>query len=110
MVSQRIKIVTFVPVVAADGVRQALGEAGAGQIGNYHFCSYSISGFGRFLPVDGANPTSGTVGELSIEPEERIEVVCDRADAKRIIAAMKQVHPYEEVAYDVYRLLDEDEL
>ncbi|MFZ1258278.1 MAG: hypothetical protein WAQ25_02300 [Candidatus Saccharimonas sp.] len=108
--SGKVKIVTFVPTTAADAVRQALGEAGAGKIGKYHFCSYSISGYGRFLPINGANPTSGKVGELSVEPEERIEVVCNRADAKRVVAAMKQAHPYEEVAYDIYESLDEDEL
>ncbi len=108
--SSKVKIVTFISAATAGAVRQTLGEAGAGKIGNYHFCSYSISGYGRFLPVDGASPVSGKVGELSVEPEERIEVICDRADAKRVIAAMKQAHPYEEVAHDIYQLLDEDEL
>ncbi len=108
--SKRVKIVTFVPAGAADTVRQAMGEAGAGKIGNYHFCSFSSQGDGRFLPMDGANPASGEVGTLSVEPEERVEVVCDRSDAKAVIAAIRAVHPYEEVALDIYALLDGDEL
>lgn len=106
----RVKIVTFVPTDAADAVREAMGKAGAGKIGNYHFCSFSSRGEGRFLPVEGANPTSGEVGILSVEPEERIEVVCDRTDAKVVIAAMKKAHPYEEVPYELYELLDEESL
>lgn len=108
--SSHVKVVTFVPIEAADAVREAMGKAGAGKIGNYHFCSFSSCGEGRFLPVEGANPTSGEVGILSVEPEERIEVVCDRTDAKVVIAAMKKAHPYEEVPYELYELLDEESL
>lgn len=106
----RIKIVTFVPIEAADAVREAMGKAGAGKIGNYHFCSFSSRGEGRFMPMNGANPASGKVGTLSVEPEERIEVVCDRAEVKAVIVAMKKAHPYEEVPYELYELLDEGEL
>ena len=91
-------------------MRLTLGEAGAGKIGNYSFCSFSSIGEGRFLPMDGANPYSGTKGQLSTEPEERIEVVCERIHAKQVIAALKTAHPYEEVALDIYALVDEDEL
>ena len=108
--SSSVKIVTYVPTEAADAVREAMGRAGAGKIGNYHFCSFSSRGEGRFLPVDGANPTSGEVGKLSVEPEERIEVVCGRSDAKAVITATREAHPYEEVAFDIYELLDEDTL
>ena len=106
----RVKIVTFVPVENADAVRQALGEAGAGKLGEYSFCSYSVLGTGRFLPSERANPHIGKPGVLESVQEDRIEVTCERADAKNIIAAMKAAHPYEEVAFDVYPLLDENEL
>ena len=102
-----VKIVVFVPAEAADAVRKAMGEAGAGRIGKYHFCSFSSRGEGRFLPIDGAKPTSGEVGTLSEVSEERIEVVCERPLAKQVIAAMKAAHPYEEVAFDIYELLSE---
>ncbi len=106
----KVKIVSFVPVKDADVVRQALGQAGAGLIGEYSFCSYSVVGTGRFLPSKNANPYIGTPGEPEAVQEERIEVTCNRTDAKAAITAMRTVHPYEEVAFDVYPLLDEGEL
>jgi hypothetical protein len=104
--SKQVKIVVTVPLADADKVREALGEAGAGRQGNYSFCSYSVVDKGRFLPTEGAEPAIGEVGKPEIVEEERIEVTCDRDIAKSVIAAMKAVHPYEEVAYDVYELLD----
>lgn len=106
----KVKIVTFVPLDYADKVRKVLGSAGAGKIGEYSYCSYSISGKGRFIPSDNANPHIGAANTLEIVEEERIEVVCERENAKAVIEAMKQAHPYEEVAFDVYALLSEDEL
>lgn len=105
-----VKIVTFVPLADADAVREALGVAGAGQIGEYTYCSYSVTGKGRFVPSGKANPHIGTANQLEAVEEERIEVVCDRESAKAVIAAMKQAHPYEEVAFDIYPLLSEEEL
>ena len=106
----KVKIVTFVPQENADAVRDALGNAGAGQIGEYSFCSYSVVGKGRFTPSDNASPHIGVGGIAEVVDEERIEVECDRSKAKAVIEAMKSAHPYEEVAFDVYQLLDEEEL
>lgn len=106
----KVKIVTFVPLENADAVRFALGEAGAGRIGEYSFCSYSATGKGRFTPSGNANPHIGSQNQPEIVDEERIEVVCDRTDAKKIIEAMKAAHPYEEVAFDIYPILSEDDL
>ena len=106
----RVKIVTFVPLENADTVRETIGNAGAGQIGEYSFCSYSVIGKGRFIPSDNANPHIGVSGAAEIVEEERIEVECDRSKAKTVIEAMKTAHPYEEVAYDVYPLLEETDL
>lgn len=106
----KVKIVTFVPLENADAVRDALGNAGAGQIGEYSFCSYTVKGVGRFLPSDNANPHIGESGKLKAVEEERIEVVCDRDKAKQVIVAMKSTHPYEEVAFDIYPLISEEEL
>jgi hypothetical protein len=106
----RVKIVTFAPIGNADAIRQALGEAGAGQIGEYSFCSYSSVGKGRFTPSEGAHPHIGEPGMQEIVEEERIEVVCNRERAKAVIGAMKKVHPYEEVAFDVYPLILEEQL
>lgn len=106
----KVKIVTFTPLENADAVRDALGKAGAGQIGEYSFCSYSVIGKGRFTPSANASPHIGKVGNSEVVEEERIEVVCDRSKAKAVIEAMKSAHPYEEVAFDIYPLLQEDEL
>jgi len=106
----KVKIVTFVPLENADVIRQALGAAGAGLIGEYSFCSYSVIGKGRFMPSENANPHIGTVNKSEVVDEERIEVVCDRTKAKHVIAAMKRVHPYEEVAFDIYPLIGESQL
>ena len=106
----KVKIVTFVPLENADAVRLALGNAGAGQVGEYSYCSYSVIGKGRFTPSVGANPHIGEKEVPEIVEEERIEVVCDRTNARAVISAMKQAHPYEEVAFDIYPLVDEAEL
>lgn len=106
----KVKIVTFAPVENAEAIRQALGQAGAGQIGEYSFCSYSVIGKGRFIPSEQAQPHIGQPNVAEVVEEERIEVVCDRANAKKVIAAMKQAHLYEEVAFDVYPLIDESQL
>jgi len=106
----RVKIVTFCPLKNADAVREALGLAGAGQIGEYSFCSYSVIGKGRFTPSENAHPHIGEVNTPEIVEEERIEVVCDRLNARHVIAAMKVAHPYEEVAFDIYPLIEEIDL
>ena len=104
MPSKFVKIVVFVPEPDADKVRRALGEAGAGKIGNYSYCSFSTKGTGRFRPEQGANPHIGKIGDLELVPEERIETVCARDILSSVVSAMKAAHPYEEVAYDIYAL------
>lgn len=91
----RVKIVTFVPTESADDIRKVLGEAGAGQLGEYSFCSYSVTGIGRFLPSEDADPHIGEPGKLETVQEERIEVICNREHAKEVIKALKKAHPYE---------------
>lgn len=104
--SAKVKIVVFVPEKDADNVRGAMGKAGAGKIGNYTYCSFSVKGTGRFLPGEGANPTIGKVGSTETVPEERIETVCDREKLSAVVGAIKATHPYEEVAFDIYPLED----
>lgn len=106
MGSKNVKIVVFVPESHADIVRETIGKVGAGKIGNYTFCSFSSKGIGRFKPEEGATPTIGEVGKFESVNEERIEVVCDRNILKDVVAAIKKVHPYEEVALDIYPLED----
>lgn len=102
----KYKFVVYVPLTHTDVVRKAIGEAGGGKIGNYSHCSFSAVGQGRFLPGEGANPHIGSTGSLEAVEEEKIEMTVDEAVLQEVINAMKEVHPYEEVAYDVYRLED----
>ena len=102
--SKTVKIETFVPEAYADKVRKAMGKAGAGKIGDYSFCSFSVKGTGRFLPGKGAKPAIGSVGKFESVKEEKIEARCERAKLKKVIKAIKKVHPYEEPAIDVHPL------
>lgn len=97
-----VKLAVYVPLSHADAVRQAVGDAGAGCIGNYSHCSFSVRGQGRFKPNEQADPFIGEAGRLEAVEEERIEVLVLRAIVKDVIAAMRQVHPYEEVAFELY--------
>ncbi len=108
--AEQVKIVVFVPPSHADAVRQAMGDAGAGRIGQYSHCSYSVEGIGRYRPLAGAHPAIGKVGKFEAATEERVEGVCERRIAKAVLAAIRQVHPYEEVAMDIYPLLAEEDL
>ncbi len=108
MNSKNVKIVVFVPETHTDIVRSAMCEAGAGKIGNYTHCTFSTKGIGRFKPTLGANPHVGEVGKLEEVIEERIEIICSRENLDAVIKVMKAVHPYEEVAFDVYSLEDHE--
>jgi hypothetical protein len=105
MMKELVKIVVFVPEENADAIRQALGEAGAGKIGNYTFCSFSIKGVGRFKVGEDADPHIGEPGKFEVVDEERIEVACEKSQVKAIIEVIKEVHPYEEVVIDIYPML-----
>jgi hypothetical protein len=100
-----VKFVVSVPVSHADAVRQALGEAGAGKVGYYEYCSFSVRGIMRYRPMKGANPAIGEVGKFQEVEEEQIETVCYKQDLGKVIEAVKKVHPYEEIAFGVSPLL-----
>lgn len=104
MKSNNVKIVVFTPKTHTDIVRDAMGKAGAGVIGNYVFCTFSTEGVGRYKPEQGANPHIGNVGKFEEVIEERIETVCSKEKLSAVVKAIKEVHPYEEVALDVYPL------
>ena len=98
------KLVTFCPQLQAEALRTALFSAGAGQIGNYDSCSFNTAGQGTFRALPGANPFVGEIEKLHQESEERIEVIFPAFLEKPVLAALLSVHPYEEVAYDIYTL------
>lgn len=98
------KLITFVPVADTQRVLNALHSAGAGQIGNYSNASFRVPGTGSYQAGEGANPVLGQIGEYHQEPEDRIEVIFASHDQPRIMAALLNAHPYEEVAYDLVPL------
>lgn len=96
------KIVVYVPESHADRLREAMGNAGAGKIGNYSHCTFTIKGTGRFKPEKGANPTIGSVGTIEEVSEDRIESVCSAEKLSDVLNVIREIHPYEEPATDVY--------
>ena len=98
------KLYTFCPVADTDKVRQALFTAGAGEIGNYSSCSFNTEGTGTFKAGEGTDPYVGRQGELHREKETRIEVVFPASLESVIIRALREAHPYEEVAFDIIAL------
>ena len=98
------KLVTFIPVEATEAVMGEVHKAGAGNIGNYSDCSFRVTGTGTFKPNDVANPTIGQPGELEEVNEHRVEVIYPAHLEARILQALKQAHPYEEVAYYIQAL------
>lgn len=104
---REVKVITFVPTEEVDQLRNALGTAGAGGMGNYKLCSFNTAGEGTFLPQDGANPTIGEVGALQRVDETRIEMVCSHRALALVIETLKEFHPYETPAYDIVELVPE---
>jgi len=103
-INSLFKIVVFVPTENRDIVASAMFDAGAGSIGNYHSCSFYVEGTGTFTPLDKAKPYIGSINEAQKVDESRLEVIVDRSRLPQVITAMKNAHPYEEVAYDVVAL------
>lgn len=101
-----VKIVVYVPKDYADKIREVLAEGGAGKIGNYDYCSFSVLGVGRFRALKGADPFVGEEGVVEEVQEERIETIAPFDKYEDIIKAVKKVHPYEEPAIDVMPLLN----
>lgn len=99
------KWVVYVPCENAEAVREAVFEAGAGHIGDYSHCSWSVSGIGQFLPHEGASPAVGSVGSVERVAEDRFEVVAPARARGAVLAAMRAAHPYEEPAFDIFALV-----
>lgn len=98
------KLVFFVPLAKADEVKTAIFNAGAGEIGNYSECSFNVDGIGTFKGNEDSNPFLGEKNQLHQEKETRVEVIFPALAERKIVAALLEAHPYEEVAYDIYPL------
>ncbi len=99
-----LKLVTYIPESHLDKVRESLFEVGAGVIGNYDQCGFSASGTGSFRGNERSNPFVGERGKIHFENEIRFETVLFSHLKSKVIKALLEVHPYEEVAYDIYSL------
>jgi dinuclear metal center YbgI/SA1388 family protein len=98
------KLSVFVPVDYANGVTNAMFEAGGGKIGNYEECSFDVTGTGTFTPMIHSDPFIGEVGVHSRNLEKKVELLVDSSVLNQVVKAMNQVHPYEEVAFDIVSL------
>jgi dinuclear metal center YbgI/SA1388 family protein len=101
------KLVTFVPTDHSAAVREAMFRAGAGSIGAYDHCSFNSEGYGTFRASEGTNPYVGSLNQDHREAEERVEVVLPIYLKEQVIQALVDAHLYEEVAYDIYPMLNE---
>jgi hypothetical protein len=100
---QLLKIEFYVPEEQLQQVKQAMFDAGAGKVGDYDSCAWQILGQGQFKPGGGSNPFKGEQGSLEILSEYKVEMVCAKEYMAEVVKAMKDSHPYEEVAYSVIR-------
>ena len=102
----RVKLVWFVPADALEATREAVFEAGGGRIGDYTRCSWYTAGTGTFRGEAGSDPTIGAAGREERTPELRVETVVPAERVSEVVRALVSAHPYEEVAFDLYPLVD----
>lgn len=100
------KLCFYVPENAAEIVKQALFDAGAGRIGHYDHCCWQTLGTGQFRPLAGSTPTIGQQDQVETVAEYKIEMVCDDDVINQVVLALKTSHPYEEPAFDVCKLVE----
>ncbi|MDO6443576.1 MULTISPECIES: YqfO family protein [unclassified Marinobacter] len=98
------KICYFVPETHLEKTKQALFDVGAGCIGDYDSCAWQCRGQGQFRPLDGSDPFLGVQGELETVDEFKVELVCSNDLISQAVVALKKAHPYEEPAYEIYRM------
>lgn len=100
------KLVFFVPETHLEPVKSAVFAAGAGHMGNYDSCCWQVAGTGQFRPLKGSEPYIGSVDVLEKVTEFKVETVCKDDCIKEVIVALLKAHPYEEPAFDVWRLAE----
>ncbi len=100
------KICVYVPEKSVETVKQALFNAGAGRIGNYDSCCWQTEGTGQFRPLAGSNPAIGSQGEVEFVREVKLELVCEDELVTGAVRALRDSHPYEEPAFDVWQLTE----
>ncbi len=104
------KLVFFVPEQQSELVKAAIFATGAGQLGQYENCSWQTQGTGQFRPLEGSSPFIGTKGKIERVPELRVEILCTDEVVRTAVEALIEAHPYEEPAYEIYRVWQRDAL
>ncbi|MBY6191338.1 YqfO family protein [Microbulbifer agarilyticus] len=100
------KLCIYVPETHLEPLKQAIFDAGAGRIGDYDRCCWQVLGTGQFRPLDESQPFIGQRGQVEQVAEYRVETVCADDVVDEVLVAMRRAHPYEEVAFDLWRLDD----
>ena len=100
------KLCVYVPDKHVEKVKKALFDAGAGRIGNYDSCCWQTDGSGQFRPLENSNPAIGSIDEVEHVREIKIEMVCADGLVQQAIQALRESHPYEEPAFDVWQLAE----
>ena len=98
------KLCFFVPKKDKEKVKNALFAIGAGKYANYECCSFETLGTGQFKPLNGANPYIGDIGLIEKVTEYKVEMICEDALIAEAVRVLKESHPYEEVAYEVFKM------
>lgn len=98
------KLNYYVPVDSKEKTKQALFSVGVGNFENYENCSWETLGRGQFKPVADANPNIGEMNKLELVDEYKIEMICSDELIEKAVATLKKTHPYEEVAYEVFKM------
>lgn len=104
MSGELMKLETYVPTAHTEVLIEALGAAGAGSIGEYSNCSFTVNGTGRFEPSENADPFAGEKGSIHAEQEDKLEMIFQSSDRGVVMKELFKCHPYEEVAYNVIPL------
>lgn len=99
------KLCFYVPASHLEEVKQAVFAAGAGRIGHYDSCAFQVAGEGQFRPLRGSQPFIGQQGEIERVAEFRVEMICQESCLPDALAALRQAHPYEEPAIDLWPLM-----
>jgi hypothetical protein len=100
--AEQVKIVTFAPAESVATLIAALSAAGAGRIGDYDQCAFTVDGVGRFVAGETTSPVAGAAGTANEEPEVRVEMVAPRSRCDAVVTALLRDHPYEEPAFDLH--------
>ena len=106
----KVKIVVTIPIENTEEIKKAIGDVGAGVIGNYSYCTVSTRCTGTFKGNNNSNPYIGEKNILKSVIEDKIEVQCDISIVKEVIKVIRNLHPYEEPAIDIIPLINEEDL